>query len=323
MEHWKKSQRLNPITKMETIMRMQCLLVLCLLASLLAGCNLPTVTPIPSATVTSLQPSPTATATQPPALSLDTFKNFTFFAPTYKKDVTLVNGKYQAGSGADYFLASLQEKAAFGDLNGDGQSDAALLLAENGGGSGVFVSLIVFLNQNGKPVQAGDMLIDDRPKVDSLAIQDGQITLEGVIHGPNDPMVSPTLAVKETYHVQEKTLVLSRLATKPEKGDWRSIQIESPANGSAASGSVQIKGSMPIAPFENNLSIKLYDAQGNQLFEGPFAVKSQDVGGPATFDNTLDLGPAAGQATVRLELTDVSAANGAPIAIDSVTLVLK
>lgn len=313
-------------------MRFRFVLVL-LLIFLLSGCGLPlaapeTPTPIPTSTpLPTPAPLPTQTlppiATQPIALKLEALKNFTYHAPQYKKTVQLSNGKYEAGSGADYYMAALLDQAALGDLNGDGLPDAAVLLAENGGGSGVFVSLIVLLNDAGNPRQAGAVLIDDRPQISSLAIQEGQVQLEAVIHGPGDAMVSPSLSVRETFRLDGASLVLSALASKPAGGDWRSIQIESPVENAQEGASVQVKGSMPIAPFENNLSYRVYDAARNLLAQGPFPVMAQDMGGPATFDNSLDLGAISRPAQVRLELWDVSMADGSPLAIASVRLSLK
>ncbi len=90
-------------------------------------------------------------------------------------------------SSPNYMSVNLASQMAFGDLNGDGAGDAAVLLAENYGGSGVFVSVIAMLNQNGQPVQAASELIDDRPIINGLSIQNGQIFLDATVHGPNDP----------------------------------------------------------------------------------------------------------------------------------------
>ena len=80
---------------------------------------------------------------------------------------------------------------AFGDLNGDGLPDAAVFLAENGGGTGVFVSLVVVINQAGQPVQAGSVFIDDRPIIAGVEIVDGKIGVTATIHGNQRPRLLP------------------------------------------------------------------------------------------------------------------------------------
>ena len=42
---------------------------------------------------------------------------------------------------------------AFGDLNGDGAADAAVIIATNSSGSGTFVALVAVLNDGGSPAQ--------------------------------------------------------------------------------------------------------------------------------------------------------------------------
>jgi len=81
-----------------------------------------------------------------------------------------------------------------------------------------------------------------------------------------------------------------------------------------------VRGSMPIAPFENNLAYRILDQGGNQIGQGSFLVTAADPGGPATFESPIDLAVAVGQGTIRLELIDQSMADGAIIALDSVVL---
>lgn len=290
-----------------------------LLASLLFACS-PLQTPPSTPT-----PEPTAvpTATPLPVLSDAMLQNGAYLTPQYSRSVTLVDGKSETGSGESYFLASLLPQQARGDLNGDGLEDVALLLAENGGGSGVFVSLIGVLNQNGLPVQTGALLIDDRPQINSLEIRDGRILLDAVIHGINDPMVSPTLQVRETIELAGGAFALVRFTSSMAGGVERSINITAPVNGAGVSGSVQVQGNMPIAPFENNLLLRIVDENGAALREGPFAVQAADLGAPGTFDNPVDLGGIAPGSRVRIELVEQSMADGSTIALDSVWVTVQ
>ena len=136
----------------------------CMVIFVLASCN------------NSLgQVSTPQTPTNPPTapLTLDQLRNYPYLAPQYNRVAPLKDGKNETGSGADIFSVFLQPEVAFGDLNGDGVEDAAVLLAENGGGTGVFFSLIAVLNENGAPMQATMEFIDDRPRIDFLTITDG------------------------------------------------------------------------------------------------------------------------------------------------------
>jgi len=76
-------------------------------------------------------------------------------------------------------------------------------LAENGGGSGVFVSLVVFLSHENGFSQSQAALIDDRAQVNRVAVTTGKISVDALIHGANDAMASPSLHVLETYQLME------------------------------------------------------------------------------------------------------------------------
>jgi hypothetical protein len=281
----------------------------------------PTSTPIPTPTKV-----PIATPTQAPTttsnIPIDAvmLRNGTYFVPQYHSMVKIVDGKYKGASGATTLSVDMLPNTALGDLNQDGVNDAAVLIAENGGGSGVFVSLVVVYYQDGKLVQGGSAYIDDRPKINSLSIENGKIYLDALIHRAADIMVRPTMTVKEVYEANGDLLELVKFESDTLTGLTRSIQIESPIDGAAVSGSVEVKGSMPIAPFENNLAYHVINQNGKKIAEGAFMVKADQPGGPATFDQTIDLSKLRGAGLVRLELVEVSMADGSILTLNSVHL---
>ena len=323
------------------------LLALAMLASACSPAKMeiaPTLPPVPTAVPTqvptipaptaSIPPAPTAIPTQIPtslpptqvtsALTIDVLKNAEYKLPQSNKTVKLAGGSFKAGSGADYVDANLLDKVAFGDLNGDGRPDAVVLLAENAGGSGTFISAVVILDENGQPVQSGSALIGDRVKITSLTIQpDRKIVLTGTIHGPNDPMCCPTFQVTETYQLSKSGLELVRLTSQTPLGKERAINIESPANAAQVSDSVEVKGNVSISPFENNLVYRIYDGTGKKWAEGPIQVKSAEMGGPGTFDTTIDISNIPAGLLIRLEILDLSVADGSTLAMDSVELLVK
>lgn len=313
-------------------MKFSSLLLLTGLLTVCAGCNAPaaqvnTPTARPTVTAPAVLPSPTAAPTVTPSalpgLTLDSLNSGSYKVPIYNRAIQLVDGKFEGGSGADYLMAMLlQDKVAFGDLNQDGQPDAAVFMAENGGGSGVFVSLMVVYNKSGVGVQGGIAPIDDRPRITAVSIRAGQVWVEATIHGPGDVMAAPTLGVVEVYQPSGEQMNLVKLSSKTPTGQERSIEIESPAEGSEVTRHVRVQGKMPIAPFENTLTYRIYDQAGEQLTEGSLTVSAQEPGGPAIFDQTLDLS-AIPAGLVRLELSEMSAANGTKLALASRTLILK
>ncbi len=271
---------------------------------------------------------PRPVPTEPPAttaaarLTARDLRNAEYYLPQYKRTVKLVDGSYEAGTGPDYIFAKLVEPLAFGDLNGDGLEDAAVLLAENGGGSGVFVSLVTMLNENGHPVQSSSILIDDRPVIDNLVINDGLMFVTATIHGPSDPGCCPDLPVTGTYAWMPTTLMLLHLSSKTSTGAERSVNLVQPGPGTV-SGSTRVQGTFTISPFENTLTCRVVDLDGNTLAEGPVPAKSDSPGGPGTFDGAIDLSGVPSGTMAWLEVVDVSPANGSPLALDSELVVLK
>lgn len=300
----------------------------CLAVGFLAACAVqPEIVktvkaPTPTETTLTVTLPPPLTPTYPAPLTLSEarLRNMTFNSPVYDRRVTLIDGSFE---GTDDLRVNLLPHIGFGDLNGDGREDAAVMLAENSGGSGTFISLVIILNQDGQSVQAGATMIDDRPIISSVVIVDGEILVEAVVHSTSDPGCCPALAVLQTYAWDEGSLVMLRRTSLTSSGAVREILIESPSSGSEVGISVQVQGGMPIAPFENNLLYRVYDLNFNMLDAGPFAVIASEMGAPATFNNSLNSPAFVPGTTVWLELSENSMADGTPLAIERVKLKIK
>jgi Immunoglobulin-like domain of bacterial spore germination len=296
-------------------MRKSILFIIAMVFLSITGCQ---SQPVQQATATPVQGTPTPM----PGLTLESIKNAAILAPELQKNVQLIDGKYEGGSGLDYSLVEILPQSTVGDVNGDGQQDAVVVLAENGGGSGVFVSLVVFLSHDNGFSQSQAALIDDRAQVNSVTVSDGKISVDALIHGANDAMASPSLHVLEIYQLYGNALTLVGLDSTPN-GTEHSIQIDTPTNRQSLTGNIEVKGSMSAAPFENTLRYRFYDESGKVLDEGAFMVKSEDAGKPATFDNSLTLPAVPSGTKLRLELADLSAKDGSPVCIVSVDLMVK
>jgi len=122
--------------------------------------------------------------------------------------VRLANGEYRAaaapGSASEIVIA-LTEQIATGEL--DGQLAAAVILTSSGGGSGTFYELHVLDEQDGQPHDVAWTQLGDRVQINALSIQNGEIVVDLVTHGPDDPMCCPTKQVVQTYALQGEELV--------------------------------------------------------------------------------------------------------------------
>jgi len=289
--------------------------VLTLLLALLA-CSLPSA---PTA-IPTLPPVPVTEPPAAPSLTLDMLRNGTYYAPFYQRTVTLTDGRYTEGSGAASYTVGMQDTYALGDLNGDGLDDAALLLYENGGGSGVFESLVIVLNAGGTPKQAGQAELGDRVQVNAVTIASAAATLDMVVQGPNDPLCCPSVPEKQTYRLVGNALWLTRLTSQTSGGAERAVNVEAPAYGAAVTSPFTVSGSVTIAPFENTLGVRIYLPDGTKVNESPLTVSASQPGGPGTFSRDFDLSNAGITGTVIIQFLDLSAADGTTLDMDSAVL---
>lgn len=296
---------------------------------LAAGCNWPgTFNPPAAVTETSgPSPSPTVEATVTPALlSRNLLENMEYTLPTgiegEQVSFRLTDGVFERGedpAGVDFMRVRLGDTVAFGDLNGDGLPDAAVLLAVNYGGTGVFVWLVAVLNRAGSGEQAAVYFVDDRPLVESLDINDAQIRLEGLIHGPNDPGCCPNQPIRWSWRLMPAGLNLVSASTRI--GDlWREINLEAPLENSRVGDRVEVRGGVPVMPFEATLNYRIYSEEGVEYRFSYLMVDAPDYGYPGTFQEEIDLSGIPPGA-LYLEVFEMSAADGSVLALRAVRLI--
>jgi hypothetical protein len=308
------------------------LISLGLLLLFLIGCRPatpPPATPVDQTEATPVNNGPTSSPATPTIMSdeVQEIRNaqYQLGASDSLQTVQLTDGKFEQGTpgSSDFISIQVTDFVAISDLNANGTEDAAALISENYGGTGVFVFLTVFSKVGGTWTFQTSNMVDDRPLLQELSITNNEIFLDAVIHGTDEPMCCPTLRTMRHYRFVDNLLDMIDYTTFTPDGRPRTITIESPADGSEAFSSVPIKGSVAIAPFENNLAYRIFDVSGIELSAGPIMVSAPDLGAPGTFDATIPLGNVLSGAIIRIEVQDVSAADGSLLAMDSVELVVK
>jgi hypothetical protein len=143
---------------------------------------------------------------------MDRLMNMTYALPD-GPEVALDDGVYQERPMPDSatFIINLHvewELAGFGDLTNDGVEDAAVILMDQPGGSGVFVYLAAVVEEAGMPVNPSTILLGDRVRVERIEVGDGVIDLTVVTHGPEDPMCCPSERHVWGYALDDGTLEL-------------------------------------------------------------------------------------------------------------------
>jgi hypothetical protein len=286
----------------------------------------PTDSPSPTSAVATQSPENTAV----PTLTEEQLRNATLTftgSDQMIRTVSFINGKYEEGSDANqasHLIISLGEQIAFGDLNADGAQDAVVSIGENYGGTGVFVSILAILNEHGQPNAVALAGIEDRGIINQLKIEAGQIMVDATVHGPGDPMCCATQPTTRVYRLVENNLELSRLSTKTANGADRVILISAPANGAEISGAFVIQGSVTVSPFENNLGYRVFkQGEKEPLDQAGFTISADGLGGPGTFELTLDPGQKGFSGPLRIEIFDSSPADGSTLALATLYLTVK
>lgn len=114
----------------------------------------------------------------------------------------LVNGvaeKEIAPGFATKDMLSLFQEPIYGDLNGDGLSDAVALLVRNSGGSGTFYYASFVMNENNESKSTNAILLGDRIAPQTIAIQDEYAIYNYAERGVNEPMTTPPSIGKSLY----------------------------------------------------------------------------------------------------------------------------
>ena len=160
------------------------------------------------ASVGALTRRPTAAPTAIPWTAL---ANATYPTSLVRSGVTLHDGLYDvpaAPGSASRTIIRLADIAAFGDLDADAASDAAVVLVGSGGGTGTFVELVAVHNAAGTPEPIATTLLGDRVLVREVRVTDGQILVRVRTRGATDPLSLRTRETTRHYILRAGGLVL-------------------------------------------------------------------------------------------------------------------
>ena len=204
----------------------------------------------------------------------------------------------------------VNDTVAFGDLDGDGIADAAVVVFISGGGSGTFIHLVAVLDRDGAPEQAAWAFLGDRVPVRNLAVTGGRIVAQTVTHRPSDGLCCPTLEIARTFGLEGDQLV-----------PRRALVIESPLPGEAVASGIEVRGTTSVYPSAENLAYLVYDARGGVIGMGSLPVSGY-ADQPGTFAAPVEF-IAAADGPGRIEIVDLDQDDGFALARTAVPIVLR
>lgn len=149
--------------------------------------------------------------TGPAALAWPTLRNATYQTSLVPRGAALRDGIYDveaAPGSASRVIVRLADTGAFGDLDGDGGLDAAVILVSSGGGSGTFVELAAVRNDAGAPHPSRAALLGDRVLIREVRIDARRIVVRMRARGATDPQTLLTREITRTYELVSDGLVL-------------------------------------------------------------------------------------------------------------------
>jgi len=85
---------------------------------------------------------------------------------------------------------SIFGEPVYGDLNGDGQKDAAIILVNNPGGSGTFYYAVLAIDGNGRYKATNAILLGDRVAPQTVEIHDGVAVFNYAERKAGEPMTT-------------------------------------------------------------------------------------------------------------------------------------
>lgn len=112
--------------------------------------------------------------------------------------VQLIDGHAEseaAPGSAAKVVTHVVKDPVFGDLDGDGQADAALFLSHASGGSGTFTYVAAVMMKDGRCQGTNAVFLGDRVTPQAIRIVDGVIVARYLNRRPEEPMaVTPSVA---------------------------------------------------------------------------------------------------------------------------------
>jgi len=121
----------------------------------------------------------------------------------------LTDGEYRepiSTDSATEIVVQLTDNLVAGEL-GEGGQAAVVVLVTQPGGSGSFYDLAIVARIDGIPVNVATTFIGDRVQIDAITIDNGEIVLDMITHGPDDPMCCPSQHVIQKFSLQGSELI--------------------------------------------------------------------------------------------------------------------
>lgn len=144
------------------------------------------------------------------SLNLVALRNTTYdVVYTQNGTAPLANGQYleTTAEGAVDIVVTLGGQVAYGDLDGDGQEEAVVIVVSDPNGSAIFHDLAVVADQDGTPVNLASAALPDPVVVKEVDVEGGLVKVVMDTVGPGDGQCCPSQHTVSFYGLQNGALV--------------------------------------------------------------------------------------------------------------------
>jgi hypothetical protein len=114
-----------------------------------------------------------------------------------------------APGSATKIRTNVSGQLVYGDINGDGEKDAALILVHDPGGSGTFYYAAAAINFQNRYQGTNAVLLGDRIIPENIRIHNGVIVIYYADRRPGEPMSAEAAAVKSRTLILENNRLKS------------------------------------------------------------------------------------------------------------------
>jgi hypothetical protein len=124
--------------------------------------------------------------------------------------IRLIDGRSETEAipgSATKVITSVFGKPVYGNIDGEGSTDAALILTHDPGGSGTFYYVAAALNANGSYIGTRAILLGDRVTLQNISVRNGLIIADYADHRLGEPMTASPSVKKSKYLVLEHNVL--------------------------------------------------------------------------------------------------------------------
>jgi len=178
--------------------------------------------PVEQVKTEPVKDEPVKTSPAKTGLNLASLKNATYYGIQEQDPVTLTDGvwegePYEEGGSSRPSVNFMRDFLLVGDIDGDGTTEAAVLLAARGGGSGENIYMAVVRFEDGELKNLDTVLIGDRVQIRKAGFGKEHIFFELVQAGPDDAMCCPGELDMVGWLLKDDALVPLEVKTIPRR----------------------------------------------------------------------------------------------------------